>query len=65
MPRRSNPWERKVQLGSVRGGERKALKIKSQTITEKENFTPEKICELHIVLTMEDVSRENRRKEFF
>lgn len=54
---KSNPWKRKTKVVGVEERKRKTLKIKSQTIAEKD-FTSEKTFELQVVLTMEDASRE-------
>ena len=52
--------EKKHTSSRFGGKKRKTLKIKSQTLNARENFTSEKTFELQIV---EDASRESKVRE--
>ena len=56
-------FKEKKNTSSRFGEKRKTLKIKSQTLNARENFTSEKTFELQIVLTMEEASRESKVRE--
>ena len=56
-------FKEKKNTSSRFGEKRKTLKIKSQTLNARENFTSEKTFELQIILTMEEASRESKVRE--